>query len=100
MKISKDIFRLELIKPIGAIHKSLILRSIRNIGRKKFRMSLVLIFLSLIIGLLVIMVQISATSSQKYAELETRIENTIELRPVGSLGVGGVRIRTLGEIRR
>jgi len=73
---------------------SLILRSIRNVGRKKFRMSLVLIFLSLIIGLLVIMVQISATSSQKYAELETRIENTIELRPVGSLGVGGVRIET------
>ncbi|MHC4684769.1 MAG: ABC transporter permease [Planctomycetota bacterium] len=71
---------------------SMILRSIRNIGRKKFRASLVLIFLSLIIGLLVIMVQVSATSSQKYAELETRIQNTIEIRPVGSLGIGGVRI--------
>ena len=71
---------------------SVILRSIRNIWRKKFRTSLVLIFLSLIIGLLVIMVQISVTSSQKYAELETRINNTIEIRPVGSLGVRGVRI--------
>lgn len=72
---------------------SMILRSIRNIWRRKFRTSLVLIFLSLIIGLLVIMVQISVTSSQKYTELETRIQNTIEIRPVGSLGVGGVRIR-------
>ncbi len=70
----------------------MILRSIRNIGRKKFRTSLVLIFLSLIIGLFVIMVQVSVTSSQKYAELETRIRNTIEIRPVDSLGVGGVRI--------
>ena len=71
---------------------SMILRSIRNIGRKKFRASLVLIFLSLIIGILVIMVQVSATSSQKYAELETRIQNTIEIRPLGSLGIGGKRI--------
>lgn len=69
----------------------MILRSMRNIWRKKFRTSLVLIFLSLIIGLLVIMVQVSVTSSQKYAELETRVRNTIELRPFDSLGVGGVR---------
>ena len=71
---------------------NIILRSIRNIGRKKFRTSLVLIFLSLIIGLFVIMVQVSVTSSQKYAEMETRIRNTIEIRPVGSLSAGGVRI--------
>ncbi len=68
-------------------------------------MSLVLVFLSLIIGLLVIMVQVSVTSSQKYDELETRIQNTIEIRPVGSLGVGGVKITpfpfesTLARIR-
>lgn len=71
---------------------NIIVRSMRNIGRKKFRTSLVLIFLSLIIGLFVIMVQVSVTSSQKYAEMETRIRNTIEIRPVGSLSAGGVRI--------
>ncbi|MEE9529592.1 MAG: FtsX-like permease family protein [Syntrophobacteria bacterium] len=78
---------------MGDIPISIILRSLRNIGRKKFRTSLVLVFLSLIIGLLVIMVQVSVTSSQKYAELETRIQNTIEIRPVDSLGVGGVRVK-------
>ncbi len=70
----------------------IILRSIRNLRRKKFRTFLVVVFLSLIIGIFVTMFQISRASSQKYAEFESRIQNTIEVRPLGSLGIGGKRL--------
>ena len=69
-----------------------ILRSVRNLRRKSFRTFLVVVFLSLIIGIFVTMFQISSASSQKYTEFESRIENTIEVRPLGSLGIGGKRL--------
>ncbi len=68
-----------------------IVRALRNIGRKKFRVLLVIIFLSLVIGIFVTMIQISQASFQKYVELESQIQNTIEVRPLGSLGIGGRR---------
>lgn len=66
-------------------------RAFRNLGRKKFRSLLVIIFLSLVIGIFVTMIQISQASLQRYEELESKIQNTIEIRPIGSLGIGGKR---------
>ncbi len=80
-------------------------RSLFNVGRKPFRTVLVAIFLALVVGVFTVMATVNRLAAEQFAELEGALESTIDVRPIGSLGLGGKRSRALPltieeEIRR
>jgi putative ABC transport system permease protein len=80
-------------------------RSLLNLRRRPFRTGLVSMFLALVIGLFTVMAVINRFSAERFAELEGALESSIDVRPIGSLGLGGRRSRPLafgleGEIRK
>ncbi len=70
-------------------------RSFFNLWRKPFRTVLVALFLSLVVGLFTVMATVNRLASERFAELEGALESTIDVRPIGSLGLGGRRSRPL-----
>ncbi len=70
-------------------------RSLLNLGRKPFRTVLVSVFLSLVVGLFTIMATINRLAAKRFAELEGALETTLDIRPIGSLGLGGRRSKPL-----
>lgn len=70
-------------------------RGLRNVYRNKFRTLLVIILLSVIIGIFVTMTQVNTAAKEQLGDLESKIETTIEVRPIGSLGSGGLREKPL-----
>ena len=79
-------------------------RSLLNLWRKPFRTMLVAAFLALVVGLFTVMATVNRLAAERFAELEGTLETTIDIRPTGSLGLGGARSRPLpfaleGEVR-
>ncbi len=70
-------------------------RGLLNLWRKPFRTVLVALFLSLVVGLFTVMATVNRLASERFSELEGALESTIDVRPVGSLGLGGRRSRPL-----
>ena len=70
-------------------------RSIYNVWRKPFRTGLVTLFLALVVGLFTVMATVNRLAAGQFAALEGALVSTIEVRPAGSLGLGGVRSRPL-----
>jgi len=70
-------------------------RSLFNVWRKPFRTGLVVLFLAIVVGLFTVMATVNRLAVEQLAALEGALESTIELRPVGSLGLGGDRSQPL-----
>ncbi|MFQ5913078.1 MAG: ABC transporter permease [Nitrospinota bacterium] len=70
-------------------------RALRNLFRKPFRTGLVVLFVSLAVGLFAIMATVNRLAALRFAELEGNLESRFEIRPKGSLGLGGRRSRPL-----
>ncbi len=70
-------------------------RSLLNLWRKPFRTVLVAVFLALVVGLFTVMATINRLAARQFAELEGTLETTVEIRPIGSLGLGGRRTKPL-----
>ena len=70
-------------------------RSLLNLWRKPFRTVLVSAFLALVVGLFTVMATVNRLASERFAELEGTLETTIDIRPIGSLGLGGARSKPL-----
>ncbi len=70
-------------------------RGFLNLWRKPFRTVLVALFLSLVVGLFTVMATVNRLASERFAELEGALESVIDVRPIGSLGLGGRRSRPL-----
>ncbi len=69
--------------------------SFYNVWRKPFRTGLVVLFLSLVVGLFTVMATVNYLAGKQFEALEGNLESTIELRPIGSLGLGGTRSQPL-----
>lgn len=70
-------------------------RAIRNLLRKPFRTCLVILFVSITVGMFAVMATVSRLTSLRFQELERNLESRFEIRPKGSLGLGGSRSRPL-----
>ena len=70
-------------------------RGLLNLWRKPFRTALVVVFLALVVGLFTVMATVNRLAEERFAELEGSLETTIDIRPTGSLGLGGSRSRPL-----
>ena len=70
-------------------------RSLLNLWRKPFRTVLVAAFLALVVGLFTVMATVNRLAAERFAELEGALETIIDIRPIGSLGLGGARSRPL-----
>ena len=70
-------------------------RSLLNLWRKPFRTLLVTFFLALVVGLFTVMATINRLATRQFAELEGALETTVDIRPIGSLGLGGRRSKPL-----
>lgn len=70
-------------------------RSLFNIWRKPFRTGLVVLFLAIVVGLFTVMATVNRLAAGQFAALEGALESTIDVRPVGSLGLGGSRSKPL-----
>jgi len=70
-------------------------RSLLNLWRKPFRTLLVAVFLALVVGLFTIMATINLLAARQFVELEGALETTVDIRPIGSLGLGGRRSKPL-----
>ena len=70
-------------------------RSLLNLWRKPFRTILVAVFLALVVGLFTVMATVNRLAVERFAELEGRLETTIDIRPIGSLALEGARSRAL-----
>ncbi len=70
-------------------------RSFLNLWRRPFRTALVVVFLALVVGLFTVMATVNRLVAERFAELEGSLESTIDVRPIGSLGLGGARSRPL-----
>ncbi len=70
-------------------------RSLFNIWRKPFRTGLVVLFLAIVVGLFTVMATVNRLAAGQFAALEGALETTIDVRPVGSLGLGGGRSQPL-----
>ncbi|MCH7880444.1 MAG: ABC transporter permease, partial [Proteobacteria bacterium] len=70
-------------------------RSFYNVWRKPFRTGLVILFLALVVGLFTVMATVNRLAAGQFAALEGALVSTIDVRPAGSLGLGGVRSRPL-----
>ena len=70
-------------------------RSLFNIWRKPFRTGLVVLFLAIVVGLFTVMATVNRLAAGQFAALEGALETTIDVRPVGSLGLGGSRSNPL-----
>lgn len=70
-------------------------RGLLNLWRKPFRTALVVVFLALVVGLFTVMATVNRLAADRFAELEGTLETTIDIRPIGSLGLGGARSRPL-----
>lgn len=70
-------------------------RSLRNPWRKPFRTLLVTAFLALVIGVFTVMATVNRLAAERFAELEGKLETLIDVRPIGSLALGGERSRPL-----
>ena len=70
-------------------------RSLLNLWRRPFRTLLVAAFLALVVGLFTVMATVNRLAAERFAELEGALESTIDIRPIGSLGLGGARSQPL-----
>lgn len=70
-------------------------RSTLNVWRKPFRTALVAVFLALVVGLFTVMATVNRLAARQFAELEGALENIVDVRPTGSLGLGGTRSQPL-----
>lgn len=70
-------------------------RSLFNVWRRPFRTALVTIFLALVVGLFTVMATVNRLAAGQFAKLEGALESTIDVRPIGSLGLGGSRSQPL-----
>lgn len=77
------------------MRSSFLKRSVLNLWRKPFRTLLVVIFLGLVVGLFTVMGTVNRLAARQFAELEGRLQTAIDIRPLGSLGLGGRRSRPL-----
>ncbi|MCH7555406.1 MAG: ATP-binding cassette domain-containing protein [Proteobacteria bacterium] len=70
-------------------------RSLLNLWRKPFRTGLVAAFLALVVGLFTVMATVNRLAAERFAELEGALETIIDIRPIGSLALGGAGSRPL-----
>ncbi|MFQ5852388.1 MAG: ABC transporter permease [Candidatus Binatia bacterium] len=70
-------------------------RSFLNLWRKPFRTLLITVFLALVVGLFTVMATINQLAAKQFAELERALETIVDIRPIGSLGLGGRRSKPL-----
>ena len=70
-------------------------RSLLNLWRKPFRTGLIAVFLALVIGVFTVMATVNRLAAERFAELEGKLETLIDVRPIGSLALGGERSRPL-----
>jgi putative ABC transport system permease protein len=70
-------------------------RSVLNLWRKPFRTVLVAVFLALVVGTFTVMATVNRLATERFAALEGALETTVDIRPLGSLGLGGSRSRPL-----
>ncbi len=71
------------------------MRSVFNLWRKPFRTGLIAVFLALVIGVFTVMATVNRLAAERFAELEGKLETLIDVRPIGSLALGGERSRPL-----
>jgi putative ABC transport system permease protein len=79
-------------------------RSFFNLWRRPFRTALVALFLALAVGVFTVMATVNRLAAERFAELEGKLETLVDVRPLGSLALGGKRSKPLpfaasGEIR-
>lgn len=70
-------------------------RSLLHVWRRPFRTVLIALFLALVVGVFTVMATVNRLASERFAELEGRLETLIDVRPLGSLALGGERSRPL-----
>ena len=79
-------------------------RSFFNLWRKPFRTALIALFLALVVGMFTVMATVNRLAAERFTELEGKLETLVDVRPLGSLALGGKRSKPLpftasGEIR-
>ncbi len=70
-------------------------RSLIRTVRRPFRTTMITLFLALVVGLFTVMATVNRLAAARMAELETKLETVIEVRPYGSIGLGGPRSQPL-----
>lgn len=70
-------------------------RSLFNLWRKPFRAALITLFLMLAVGVFTVMATVNRVAAERFAELEGKLETLIDVRPQGSLALGGKRAKPL-----
>lgn len=70
-------------------------RSFLNLWRKPFRTALVALFLSLVVGVFTVMATVNRLAAERFTELEGKLETLVDVRPLGSLALGGKRSKPL-----
>lgn len=70
-------------------------RGFFNLWRKPFRTALITLFLMLAVGVFTVMATVNRLAAERFAELEGKLETLVDVRPLGSLALGGARSKPL-----